>query len=300
LQLRRRTRYVYGVDTITGNAAQSCCTFRRNATILPAATNPAPYVLDETEDFAVVFKPPRMHCAPARSGNGDTLLDWYAAVFPPVAGLRGRKTGEGGLLHRLDFETNGLVLFAKNQKSLDFLLEQQAQGNFVKEYTAICRKPERGKTPPLTSGFPPPCFSWHDVLTPGSFVIESFFRPFGPGRKQVRPVANTAVDDCRSKTAKDRSGLYRTEITGVSARNLCGGGSGDGLRFTVRLRRGFRHQVRCHLAWIGCPILNDPLYGEETARGFLALCADGLFFDDPGTGRRREYRPLDTAAREDA
>jgi 23S rRNA pseudouridine1911/1915/1917 synthase len=53
-----------------------------------------------------------MHSVPLKNG-GDTLLDWYAGIFPPVMDMCGRKEGEGGLLHRLDFETQGLVLFAK-------------------------------------------------------------------------------------------------------------------------------------------------------------------------------------------
>ena len=60
--------------------------------------------------------------------------------------------------------------------------------------------------------------------------------------------------------------------------------------FTVRLKRGFRHQIRCHLAWIGCPVVNDPVYGGQPADGFLALRSHALFFPDPASGRQREYR----------
>jgi 23S rRNA pseudouridine1911/1915/1917 synthase len=60
------------------------------------------------------------------------------------------------------------------------------------------------------------------------------------------------------------------------------------------LKRGFRHQIRCHLAWTGFPILNDPVYGgaesAESAQGFLALSAAGLFFEDPRDKSPREYR----------
>jgi 23S rRNA-/tRNA-specific pseudouridylate synthase len=61
---------------------------------------------------------------------------------------------------------------------------------------------------------------------------------------------------------------------------------------TVRIKRGFRHQIRCHLSWIGYPILNDPLYGSQPfqADDFLALCAQALFFIDPDSGLEREYR----------
>jgi 23S rRNA pseudouridine1911/1915/1917 synthase len=230
-----------------------------------------PTILDETEDFAVIFKPPRMHCAPVRAGNSDTLLDWYAALFPPVMELSGRKEGEGGLLHRLDFETQGLVLCAKNQSALDFLLAVQEQGNFIKEYSAIGQKAV--SLPP--SFPPPPAFSLH---TP--FVIESYFRPFGPGRKQVRPVTDTHN--------KDRSGLYQTEVITIN----------ESCVFTIKLKKGFRHQIRCHLAWIGRPVRNDPVYGEPSADGFLALRSHRLFFTDPRSGKPCEYgiEPLEAGS----
>jgi len=237
-----------------------------------------PYILDETEDFAVVYKPPRMHSVPGKSGGG-TLLDWYAQVFPPVMELSNRM---GGMLHRLDFETQGLILFAKNQPSLDYLLTLQDEGNFIKEYSAICHKNSA-----LPSSFPNPPFNFSLAEFPGqtNFTIESFFRPFGPGRKEVRPLTDAGVQNrkiARNDIAKDRGGCYRTEIINVTE---------DGYyTFTIRLKRGFRHQIRCHLAWIGCPVLNDPLYGQQPADGFLALRSNALMFTDPRDGKPREYR----------
>jgi 23S rRNA pseudouridine1911/1915/1917 synthase len=245
-------------------------------TILPTTNYELPTIIDETDDFAVVYKPPRMHCAPLKTGGGDTLHDWYAAVFLPVMELSGRKEGEGGLLHRLDFETQGLVLFAKTQKSLDHLLKQQDEGKFVKEYNAHCSL----LTAHCSFSSPPPFNVAKDGFPPTPFVIESFFRAYGPGRKQVRPVTDAAykhrkIGDC-----------YRTEVVSVSADD-------NGLSVTARLCRGFRHQIRCHLAWIGCPVLNDPLYGLPADDGFLALRATGLEFTDLG-GELREYRVVKT------
>jgi len=240
-----------------------------------------PRILDETDSFAVVFKPPRMHCAPLRGNNAEpdgkyTLLDWYTAIFPPVLDLTGRKEGEGGLLHRLDYETQGLVLFAKNQMALDNLLNQQNEGYFVKEYSAVCYKNES-------------CSMFQELLTV-PFPIESYFRPFGPGRKQVRPVTD---EDCNKKkrtfeVAKDRGAYYRTAVTGYRELN-CGLDPEKRYLFTARIERGFRHQIRCHLAWIGYPVLNDPLYGTGVTDGFLALRAIGLFFKNPGNGKAEKY-----------
>ena len=242
----------------------------------------SPYILDETCDFAVVWKPPRMHCAPLRQGEGGTLLEWYAGIFPPVLALEGRKKGEGGLLHRLDFETRGLALFAKNQRALEFLNARQEEGQFVKEYHAVCLKPGGRAALP---GFPqPPLPEISQGIFPAApFGIESFFRPYGPGRKQVRPFVGEAA---KRKAATDRGSFYRTEVCSVSGNTV--------YHFTLRLRRGFRHQIRCHLAWIGCPIVNDPLYGAAEG-GFLALYAHTLFFPDPRLSKQREYRVLDPA-----
>jgi 23S rRNA pseudouridine1911/1915/1917 synthase len=237
--------------------------------------NMEPYVMDETDDFAVVFKPPRMHCVPLRNG-GDTLLDWYAGVFPPVMDLSGRREGEGGLLHRLDFETQGLVLFAKNQNALEFFQAQQEQGNFSKEYSAICEK-----NISINSSFPPPP---EFPLRLGT-VIESYFRPFGPGRKEVRPLTDAVVQGRKAafkEIAKDQGGYYRTEIVNVIENEY--------YALSLRLRRGFRHQIRCHLAWIGCPVQNDPIYGQAPVNSFLSLRSHALFFNDPRNGKPREYR----------
>jgi len=240
-------------------------------------TNPT--LCHETEDFAVVFKPPRTHCAPLRQdgkeNNDETLLGWYAKIFPSIMELSGRKENEGGLLHRLDFETQGLVLFAKNQQTLENLLIQQKQGKLIKEYSAICQKsePQPGAVPfEASPGLP--------------LVIESYFRPYGPGRKQVRPVTKEKLKG--KEIAKDGDTYYKTEVIVVEKKQV---DSREELySFTVRIRRGFRHQIRCHLAWIGFPVLNDPLYGKGEANGFLALRATGLFFDDPKSSEPFQFR----------
>ena len=240
----------------------------------------SPIICHETEDFAVVFKPPRMHCAPLKrdGNNGETLLGWYAKIFPPVMELSGKKENDGGLLHRLDFETQGLVLFAKNQQTLENLLTQQKQGKFIKEYSAICQKREQ-----QPDGFE--AFTGPQIGAP-PLVIESYFRPYGPGRKQVRPVTKEKLKG--KEIAKDGDAYYKTEV--ISIEKMVNNGQEESYHFTVRLRRGFRHQIRCHLAWACFPVLNDPLYGKGEATGFLALSATGLFFGDPKSGEPIQFR----------
>ncbi|MDR1870204.1 MAG: RNA pseudouridine synthase [Treponema sp.] len=233
--------------------------------------NDAPYILEETGDYAVVFKPAKIHSAPlakkeSSPKDSGALLEWYASHSPPVIDL----------MHRLDFETHGLVLFAKNSKSYEFFSSLQDCGGFVKEYSAVC-----SSSVPI-DGFPPPPALTREPSPEKPLVIESYFRPFGPGRKQVRPV----IEDGKKhrEVAKDSGSFYRTEIIGR-----------DGSFFTLRIKRGFRHQIRCHLCWIGFPILNDSIYNSPSDMEMLALRAHALFFTDPSSGEPREYRiaPLD-------
>jgi 23S rRNA pseudouridine1911/1915/1917 synthase len=242
-----------------------------------------PYILAETGDFAVVYKPPRMHCAPLKKDGGGTLLEWYANIFPPVMEILGKNPVEGGLVHRLDFDTHGLVLIAKNKTSLDSFYDQQEQGRFTKEYSALTIDES---SPQKLPGFPPPPFG-RDLPSP-PFTIESFFRPFGPGRKSVRPVSDPLKKG--KELASDFLKPYQTEVIETAGAGI------KGIHFTVRIKRGFRHQIRCHLSWIGKPIVNDPLYGNGDAENTppLSLCAQGLFFFDPGSGKPREYRLVST------
>ncbi|MDR2482080.1 MAG: RNA pseudouridine synthase [Treponema sp.] len=230
-----------------------------------------PSVIAEEAAYLVVYKPPNLHTAPLKRGGAEggapagTLLDWCARRYPELLTVQGRQPWEGGLLHRLDRETAGLVLAARTQDAFASLAAQQEAGLVIKEYEAAAAALPALELPP---GFPPP---------PGNggipSIIESAFRPYGLGRKAVRPVL-------------DRRGLYQTEIIGSAI-------EGEGRRFFLRLRRGFRHQIRSHLAWIGYPLLNDALYGGPQAAlpgGGIALKACGLLFSDPGTGALRCFR----------
>ena len=230
----------------------------------------SPFIIKETEDFAVVFKPPKMHSVPLRRKDNciestSAFLEWYRDHSPDFCEM----------MHRLDFETHGLVLFAKTQKSFEFFKNLQESGGFVKEYSAVCSSYIPAES---AAGFPQsPAFETRLPSPENPMVIESYFRPYGKGRKLVRPVMEIKKN---REIAKDKGGFYRTEITGINGNN-----------FTVRIKRGFRHQIRCHLCWIGYPILNDPLYPNFTAAdSFLALRAHALFFPDPSNGVEREYR----------
>jgi 23S rRNA pseudouridine1911/1915/1917 synthase len=167
---------------------------------------------------------------------------------------------------------------------MDSLILQQEENRFIKEYGAL--SVQNGSPHPVfpagtavLPGFPPPPEGlYHADTVPRAEPcrIESYFRPYGPGRKEVRPVL---------EGGKGRPGPYVTELT---ERSL----PGAYRSFHLRIGRGFRHQIRCHLAWIGCPILNDDIYGNgeaAAAESILALRAETLSFFDPLSGERKKY-----------
>ncbi|MDR1107409.1 MAG: RNA pseudouridine synthase [Spirochaetaceae bacterium] len=241
-----------------------------------------PNLVDLTDDYLVAYKPPRMHSVFLKKQGGredreETLLDWCSRLYPEVKDVAGRNPWEGGIVHRLDYETEGLVLFARTQRAIDSFLAQQREGRFGKTYGALSMGPRDAPR-----GYPPqPPFA--APAGGGSAVIESGFRPYGRGRKTVRPVLNPMLPPEK---------VYRTGILTIEKQ-------GAFTLFSVWIQRGFRHQIRCHLAWLGFPLVNDPLYdgadfpwqgdGVSPSQSFLALKAQGISFDDPATGKPREY-----------
>jgi 23S rRNA pseudouridine1911/1915/1917 synthase len=190
------------------------------------------------------------------------LLDWYAEIFPGIREVKGKNPWEGGIVHRLDYETRGLVLAAKTQAFLDCILVQQEKGLFTKTYCSITKRVNGG--------------AFIDKIP---MSVESAFRPFGAGGRMVKPILKPFPKN--KDVCLDRGRYYCTEIIESMERE-------DGtVCFRLQIKRGFRHQIRSHLAWLGFPIVHDTLYGapyySSDQSGDLALVAETLsFFDVDG------------------
>jgi 23S rRNA pseudouridine1911/1915/1917 synthase len=228
-------------------------------------------ILEENKLFLVVVKPAGLPTVPlATDPKALSLLTLLAREYPEVAAPLGMQKHEGLVLHRLDTATCGLVLVARDVGTYDVLLDFQERGSIKKQYMASVAPRDPG------AGFPSP----HPELKEDeAVVIESRFRPFGPKRKAVRPVSSSSSTIAKMKGGERE---YRTtvQVVGVNSEGdlVCG----------CNLERGFRHQVRCHLAWTGHPIVGDLLYGGREDNE-LHLAATGLEFPEPSTGRMLRY-----------
>lgn len=226
--------------------------------------NKSVQIVSNTPSFLVVNKPSGLPTVPLKANpDAESLLKEVSRSYPEVLQINSPNPWEGGVIHRLDTATSGLVLIARTQAAYDFFRKAQEDGKIVKDYNAVsssCTAP--------SEGFPE--YSYGDLYESGrTVVVSSLFRPYGKDRKEVRPVCEDSSEIIKKKAGKK---LYSTEITYV----------GDGL-FRCRIRAGFRHQIRVHLAWSGHPIDGDALYGGKKAE-VLKLDAFRLIFPDPETG----------------
>jgi 23S rRNA pseudouridine1911/1915/1917 synthase len=240
-----------------------------------------------------VVKPAGIHSAPGSISDGTSLSEWVFLRYPEAARVEGRAKGEGGLIHRLDRDTEGLVLFALTEGFFTSLSRQAAAGEFMKSYLAkvlpgcggLAGSRPLVAAPPGVEDQP-----WKDALRRQDVErlaamlsgarIEGRFRPYGPGSKRVACSLPGETSALKHWTRD----LYLTRIQSAHP-------SGDGLLVDVRLSRGFRHQVRAHLAWVGLSLEGDSLYGEgedsaefQTPKAGLKLLAYALSFKDPVTG----------------
>ncbi|HUX40702.1 MAG TPA: pseudouridine synthase [Rectinemataceae bacterium] len=258
-----------------------------------AAEEPHIVVVDDA--IIVAWKPHRMHCAelPASRG-GPSLAAWVYSRFPETAPSAfaashdeaDRETfPDGGLLHRLDFETAGLVLFARNPRALRSLRLAQANDAIEKTYRLLCSPsggglagstPLRGRPAGLEEDEWAACLAGGKLAeTISAATIESRFRPYGPRGARV---ACLEPDFDESDKAR-RGSPDRTYVTRIRVASL----EAEGLGAIVSLTRGFRHQIRAHFAWIGLPLFGDGIYGRE-AGAFLSLVATEIRLDHPETG----------------
>lgn len=220
-----------------------------------------PKVVFEDDDLLVLEKPAGMVVNRAESVNGETVQDWAESRL----GIRNLESGisdfyrRSGVVHRLDKETSGLLIIAKNPPSFINLQEQFSQRMVKKKYLALVHgeiKPEEGVIRAPVGRLP-----WNRErfgVLPGGREAETEY-------KVVRNL---------------ESGISREKLTLLE----------------VTPKTGRTHQIRVHLKYLGHPVVSDPTYaGRKMARGDRTWCprmflhASSLKFKHPVTHKWWEF-----------
>lgn len=190
--------------------------------------------VSEDEKFLIISKPAQIHSHPLSYSESHNVLSF----------LRGSKwkdylsinfeNYDRGLIYRLDFETSGLILFAKTNEIYNSLRNTFSSSTKKKLYYA------------LVEGN---CSDHKDLV--------HFLSPSGKNGHKV--LAHLTAERESKKACISIKQLRYDSAKQISL-------------VQVDLKEGHRHQIRVQLAKIGNPIIGDPLYSLRKARRMYLHC----------------------------
>ncbi len=229
----------------------------------PPPDQPAPQpelairIVHADQHIVVADKPAGMPSHPLKPGEKGTAANALVGRFPELAGV-GPQVREGGLVHRLDTDTSGLLLAARTNAAYEMLRAQFAARTVDKGYLA------------LAAG---------EIHAGGEIALPLAHDPRDPRRMQ-------AISDPDYGEAHGA----RPAVTRFMPVERRGG-------FTlleIEIPTGVMHQIRAHLAFIEHPLAGDALYGGPMLPGLDRhfLHAARLAFAHPDGSRVKYESPL--------
>ena len=209
-------------------------------------------IIFEDADIVVVNKPRGMVVHPAAGNYTGTLVNALLHhLGPSLSGIGG--VLRPGIVHRLDKDTSGLLVVAKNDAAHQALAAQLAAREMGRVYYALC-----------------------------------IGRVKQDSRRIDIPIGRHHADRKKMAAITARDGKGRDAVTNVTVIEQMRRFT----LVEARLETGRTHQIRVHLSHIGHPVLGDPLYGLKKQPFNTAgqvLHAKELRLCHPSTGAEMSF-----------
>lgn len=150
-----------------------------------------------------------------------------------------------GIMHRLDKDTSGIIVFTKNRPANKIISETFQNHNLIKEYVAIC---------PVPTQQPHPHTKLQNIKVGDSFTVEGFMGRIS-GKSSQGKWGFVSEKDGGQYSKTDFIVKSKVKVEGIEC-----------LKIKCILYTGRTHQIRVHLSSKGLSILGDQIYGTESSK----------------------------------
>ncbi len=220
-------------------------------------------IVYEDSSLIVINKPTGMVVHPAFGNRSGTLVNALLFHCKDLSGIGGEE--RPGIVHRLDKETSGLIVVAKNDRAHNFLAKQFKDRKIHKKYLALV----------------------HGKVKSDSGTIDMPIGRSVSDRKKMSVVQNDPSFIQTHNFRKPRRSKARQAITHYRVIERFK----DKTLLELKPETGRTHQIRVHLAHIGHPIVGDKIYGfKKDKSSSMALHSYVLGFFHPETNEYMEFK----------
>ena len=232
-------------------------------------------IIFQNQDFIVVDKPAGLAVHSGVGIEEKTLIDFLVDKFPEIKNVGDDPKTRPGIVHRLDRETSGVMIVARNQKTFEYLKNLFKNRQVEKKYLALVHGKLKNKEGKIEGEM---------GRSKRDFRKQSFVRPVKslvvPGASQSK-----AFNRVRVRNARYSLSYYKV-IKEYKDHSL----------LEVFPKTGRTHQIRVHLHSIGHPVVGDKKYAfkEHKKKDFprMFLHAGEISFVGPDGKKKKFSSPL--------
>ena len=201
------------------------------------------HLIKQTPDYIFFTKGPEIHSVAHNVAEKNSAANWLLSIDPKLHLVSDPL--ESGLAHRLDFETSGVMVAARTKEAHVYLKSLFKTRDVFKEYQCLV------SNPPPEAGY-----------------YVAFAGQRTKGAKKILVLESDPYDENFEQ--------IETEILAHRALRP------SHFAVTIHLVTGHRHQIRAHLAFLGCPIIGDTLYGGPPAPRVMLAATKISFVNEKG------------------